>query len=200
MASREASTRRYLTHPTSKQAESILTDHPVSICTLGAAEHGKTAVTRAILRQLSPSELDREGVLRSRHYTFRTVFQTYHHYDPNADGVAKHFANQVSGLDGAILVISAVEGVTAEARHHVQLARFAQVPVILPVMSKCDVEASRSKIRRLRGEVAALLGAFEFRVFEVFPMGGFAAGETTEAPILLLAEMMDRYFRSRYAV
>lgn len=175
--------------------------HPAYICTLGAAGHGKTAVTRALLKRLNPSDLDRtEAVLRSHHYKLCTAAREFQLYDPTADQAAKYLSSQVSGLDGAILVISARDGVTAETSHHVRLAKFCGVETIIPFLNKCDLSESRQTERKRANAVAELLSAHAFRRFDVFPMGacGPDANDHSKAPIEMLIQMMDRNFRSRF--
>lgn len=45
---------------------------------------------------------------------------------------------EVTQLDAAILVVSAVEDFTLQTDQHVRLAREAGVPSVIPFISKCD--------------------------------------------------------------
>jgi elongation factor Tu len=175
---------------------------PANICTIGSAQHGKTTLTRALLAKLNSAapETKQLGAFRSNHYTFETSCRTYHHFDPSADHVPKSLAT--SEFDGAILVVSAQDGVTGSVEKHVELARFFDVGVVLPFLSKCDLVAdAHSKGDRAR-DVVKLLRDYGYRIFEPAIVLGTCRGSigdgSHERAITQLIELMDREIRSRY--
>ena len=129
----------------------------VNIGTIGHVDHGKTTLTAAITAVLSarlgvdpavpfdqidkaPEEKARGITINSAHIEYETAKRHYAHVD--CPGHADYVKNMITGaaqMDGAILVVAATDGVMAQTREHVLLARQVGVPYIIVFMNKCDM-------------------------------------------------------------
>ena len=65
-------------------------------------------------------------------------------------------------MDGAILVVAATDGVMAQTREHVLLARQVGVPYIVVFLNKCDMVDDEELIELVEMEVRDLLTEYEF--------------------------------------
>ena len=139
--------------------QQFVRDKPhVNIGTIGHVDHGKTTLTAAITRMLADSDparnhfmaferIDRAPEERRRgitinlaHVEYETATRHYSHVD--MPGHADYIKNMITGaaqVDGAILVVSAEDGVMPQTREHVLLARRIGVPAIVVALNKADV-------------------------------------------------------------
>jgi elongation factor Tu len=128
----------------------------VNIGTIGHVDHGKTTLTAAITHVLAkkgeatamnydqidstPEEKARGITINTAHVEYATEKRHYSHVD--CPGHADYIKNMITGaaqMDGAILVVSAPDGVMPQTREHVLLARQVGVPYIVVFLNKCDV-------------------------------------------------------------
>ncbi|MBQ9361436.1 MAG: elongation factor Tu, partial [Lachnospiraceae bacterium] len=65
-------------------------------------------------------------------------------------------------MDGAILVVAATDGVMAQTKEHVLLARQVGVPYIVVFLNKCDMVDDPELIELVEMEVRDLLNEYEF--------------------------------------
>ena len=65
-------------------------------------------------------------------------------------------------MDGAILVVAATDGVMAQTREHILLARQVGVPAIVVFLNKCDMVDDPELIELVEMEVRDLLTEYEF--------------------------------------
>ncbi|MCQ2402006.1 MAG: GTP-binding protein, partial [Lachnospiraceae bacterium] len=127
-----------------------------NIGTIGHVDHGKTTLTAAITKTLAvrqglgaavafdmidkaPEERERGITINSAHVEYETKKRHYAHVD--CPGHADYVKNMITGaaqMDGAILVVAATDGVMAQTREHILLARQVGVPYIVVFMNKCD--------------------------------------------------------------
>ncbi|AUH44449.1 elongation factor Tu [Streptomyces sp. CMB-StM0423] len=133
----------------------VRTKPHVNIGTMGHVDHGKTTLTAAITKVLSdrgtgtfvpferidraPEESVRGITINIAHVEYETATRHYAHVD--MPGHADYVKNMVTGaaqLDGAILVISAVDGVMPQTAEHVLLARQVGVRHVVVALNKAD--------------------------------------------------------------
>ena len=129
----------------------------VNIGTIGHVDHGKTTLTAAITNVLSkrvegnsfeafdqidkaPEERERGITISTAHVEYQTEKRHYAHVD--CPGHADYVKNMITGaaqMDGAILVVAATDGVMAQTKEHILLARQVGVPKIVVFLNKCDI-------------------------------------------------------------
>jgi len=139
--------------------QQFVRDKPhVNIGTIGHVDHGKTTLTAAITRMLAdadpernhfmaferidraPEERRRGITINLAHVEYETAARHYSHVD--MPGHADYIKNMITGsaqVDGAILVVSAEDGVMPQTREHVLLARRIGVPALVVALNKADV-------------------------------------------------------------
>ncbi|MFG2585000.1 elongation factor Tu [Streptomyces malaysiensis] len=138
----------------SKQTYARTKPH-LNIGTMGHVDHGKTTLTAALTKVLSergtgafvpadridraPEEAARGITINIAHVEYETETRHYAHVD--MPGHADFIKNMVTGaaqLDGAILVVSALDGVMPQTAEHVLLARQVGVDHIVVALNKAD--------------------------------------------------------------
>ncbi|MEW2250368.1 MULTISPECIES: elongation factor Tu [unclassified Streptomyces] len=127
----------------------------LNIGTMGHVDHGKTTLTAAITKVLAergtgtfvpfdridraPEEAARGITINIAHVEYETDTRHYAHVD--MPGHADYVKNMVTGaaqLDGAILVVSALDGIMPQTAEHVLLARQVGVDHIVVALNKAD--------------------------------------------------------------
>ncbi|GAA0463948.1 elongation factor Tu [Streptomyces olivaceiscleroticus] len=127
----------------------------LNIGTIGHVDHGKTTLTAALTKVLSergsgtyvpfdridraPEESARGITINIAHVEYETSTRHYAHVD--MPGHADFIKNMVTGatqLDGAILVVSALDGVMPQTAEHVLLARQVGVRHLVVALNKAD--------------------------------------------------------------
>jgi elongation factor Tu len=133
----------------------VRTKPHVNIGTMGHVDHGKTTLTAAITKVLAergggtfvpfdridraPEEAARGITINIAHVEYETDTRHYAHVD--MPGHADYVKNMVTGaaqLDGAILVVSALDGIMPQTAEHVLLARQVGVDHIVVALNKAD--------------------------------------------------------------
>ncbi|MFF2398535.1 elongation factor Tu [Streptomyces goshikiensis] len=133
----------------------VCTKPHLNIGTMGHVDHGKTTLTAAITKVLAarggaayvpfdridraPEESRRGITINLTHVEYETDTRHYAHVD--MPGHADYIKNMVTGaaqLDGAILVVSALDGVMPQTAEHVLLARQVGVNHIVVALNKAD--------------------------------------------------------------
>ena len=151
----------------------------VNIGTIGHVDHGKTTLTAAITKYLAlkgdadfmdyanidkaPEERARGITINSAHVEYQTEKRHYAHVD--CPGHADYVKNMITGaaqMDGAILVVAATDGVMAQTREHILLARQVGVPYIVVFMNKCDMVDDPELLELVEMEIRELLNEYEF--------------------------------------
>jgi elongation factor Tu len=79
-------------------------------------------------------------------------------------------------MDGAILVVSAVDGPMPQTREHILLARQVNVPSIVVFLNKCDLVDDPELLDLVELEVRELLSKYEFPGDEAPVIRGSATG------------------------
>jgi elongation factor Tu len=100
-------------------------------------------------------------------------------------------------MDGAILVVSAVDGPMPQTREHILLARQVGVPYIVVFLNKCDAVEDPELLDLVELEVRELLKTYQFPGDDVPVVRGSALGalngeEKGEKSILELMEAVDK--------
>ncbi|MFD4834658.1 elongation factor Tu [Streptomyces uncialis] len=133
----------------------VRTKPHLNIGTMGHVDHGKTTLTAAITKVLAergsgtyvpfdridraPEEAARGITINIAHVEYETDTRHYAHVD--MPGHADYIKNMVTGaaqLDGAILVVSALDGIMPQTAEHVLLARQVGVDHIVVAVNKAD--------------------------------------------------------------
>jgi elongation factor Tu len=150
-----------------------------NVGTIGHEGHGKTSLTAAITSvqaawgravscetaslDKSPQERDLGRTLITSHVEYTTAARHYAHIDcPGHHATGRNVYTGVAQLDGVILVVSAVEGVKAQTREHIVLARQAGISQIIVFMNKCDVEVESGRVQFIEEELRELLNSYEY--------------------------------------
>ena len=153
-----------------------------NIGTIGHVDHGKTTLTAAITKVLAtrmptnenqivdfanidkaPEERERGITINTAHVEYETEKRHYAHVD--CPGHADYVKNMITGaaqMDGAILVVAATDGVMAQTREHVLLARQVGVPAMVVFLNKCDMVDDEELIELVDMEVDELLTEYGF--------------------------------------
>jgi elongation factor Tu len=151
-----------------------------NIGTIGHVDHGKTTLTAAITTVLAdrlgledavpfdqidkaPEEKARGITISTAHIEYETAKRHYAHVD--CPGHADYVKNMITGaaqMDGAILVVAATDGVMAQTKEHVLLARQVGVPYIVVFMNKCDMVDDPELLDLVEMEIRDLLTEYDF--------------------------------------
>ncbi|GEC07057.1 elongation factor Tu-3 [Streptomyces spinoverrucosus] len=152
----------------------VRTKPHLNIGTMGHVDHGKTTLTAAITKVLAergsgtfvpfdridraPEEAARGITINIAHVEYETDTRHYAHVD--MPGHADYVKNMVTGaaqLDGAILVVSALDGIMPQTAEHVLLARQVGVDHIVVALNKADGADDEELIDLVELEVRDLL-------------------------------------------
>src|SRR5574342_956363 len=163
----------------------------VNIGTIGHVDHGKTTLTAAITTVLAdkglaeirsfdsidnaPEEKERGITINTAHVEYSTDKRHYAHVD--CPGHADYIKNMITGaaqMDGAVLVVSAVDGPMPQTREHILLARQVGVPYIVVYLNKVDMVDDPELLDLVELEVRELLSQYEFPGDEVPVIRGSA--------------------------
>jgi len=153
----------------------------VNIGTIGHIDHGKTTLTAAITHVLAKlgkaterqyADIAKGGTVRDEtkvvtisvaHVEYETDNRHYAHID--CPGHADYIKNMITGaaqMDGAILVVSAVDGPMPQTREHILLARQVNVPFMVVFLNKVDLVQDKELIDLVEMEVRDLLNKYGY--------------------------------------
>ena len=192
----------------------VRTKPHVNIGTIGHVDHGKTTLTAAITTTLSkkglaqakdygsidaaPEERERGITINTAHVEYETVNRHYAHVD--CPGHADYVKNMITGaaqMDGAILVVAATDGVMAQTKEHILLARQVGVPYIVVFLNKCDMVDDEELIELVEMEVTEQLEEYGFTDCPIIKGSALKALEDPSSEwgdkILELFETVDSY-------
>ncbi len=150
-----------------------------NVGTIGHVDHGKTTLTAALTRVASEayggevidfSNIDKAPEERARGITISTAHVEYegpkrHYAHVDCPGHADYVKNMITGaaqMDGAILVVSATDGVMPQTREHIVLARQVGVPAIVVFMNKVDMVDDPELLDLVEMEIRELLSSYEY--------------------------------------
>src|ERR687886_302363 len=156
----------------------------VNVGTIGHIDHGKTTLTAALTKvaadkgwakfvpydevaKASESQGRRDDTkiltIATSHVEYETANRHYAHVD--CPGHADYVKNMITGaaqMDGAILVVSAMDGPMPQTREHILLARPVNVPSIVVFLNKADMVDDDELLELVEVEVRDLLSEYEF--------------------------------------
>jgi elongation factor Tu len=101
--------------------------------------------------------------IAAAHVEYESENRHYAHVD--CPGHADYIKNMITGaaqMDGAILVVSALDSVMPQTREHVLLARQVGVPRIVVFLNKCDAVDDPEILDLVEMEVRELLSKYKF--------------------------------------
>src|SRR6056297_1398479 len=189
----------------------------VNVGTIGHVDHGKTTLTAAITSVLSPKSggearsfdsIDNAPEERERGITIATAHVEYesderHYAHVDCPGHADYVKNMITGaaqMDGAILVVSAADGVMPQTREHILLAKQVNVPSVVVFVNKTDLVDDPELIELVDLEVRDLLNEYDFNGDDVAIIKGSALealnapdDEEKTKPIYDLVEALDEH-------
>jgi elongation factor Tu len=194
----------------------------VNVGTIGHVDHGKTTLTAALTKvaadkgwgkyvpydevaKASESQGRRDPTkiltIATSHVEYSTANRHYAHVD--CPGHADYVKNMITGaaqMDGAILVVSAVDGPMPQTREHILLARQVGVPYIVVFLNKCDMVDDPELLDLVEMEVRDLLSSYQFPGDDTPVIRGAAikaltgeAGPLGAESIIKLYEALDSY-------
>ena len=153
----------------------------VNVGTIGHIDHGKSTLTAALVhisslrgmaKEKSYADITKGGTVRDEsktvtialsHVEYSSDKRHYAHID--CPGHADYIKNMITGaaqMDGAILVVSAVDGPMPQTREHVLLARQVGVPAIVVFLNKIDLVDDPELVDLVESEIRELLKKYEF--------------------------------------
>ncbi len=163
----------------------FLRDKPhVNVGTIGHIDHGKTTLTAAITHVQSlkglANDIAYDSVAKASesagrrdaskiitiaisHVEYSSDARHYAHVD--CPGHADYIKNMITGaaqMDGAILVVSAVDGPMPQTREHILLANQVGVPKIVVFLNKVDLVPDAELLDLVEAEVRELLTKYNF--------------------------------------
>jgi elongation factor Tu len=154
----------------------------VNVGTIGHIDHGKTTLTASLVKVQSKKGLAKEikyadiakgGIVRDEtktvtiavsHVEYETATRHYAHVD--CPGHADYIKNMITGaaqMDGAILVVSALDSVMPQTREHVLLAKQVGLNHIVVFLNKCDAVEDQEMLELVEMEVRELLSKYQFK-------------------------------------
>jgi elongation factor Tu len=153
----------------------------VNVGTIGHIDHGKTTLTAALLkvqekaglaRGIKYADIAKGGIVRDEtktvtisvsHVEYESPKRHYAHVD--CPGHADYIKNMITGaaqMDGAILVVSALDSVMPQTREHVLLARQVGLNHIVVFLNKCDAVEDPDMLDLVEMEARELLSKYNF--------------------------------------
>ena len=153
----------------------------VNVGTIGHIDHGKTTLTASLVKVqskkglakvISYADIAKGGTVRdatktvtiaASHVEYETANRHYAHVD--CPGHADYIKNMITGaaqMDGAILVVSALDSVMPQTREHVLLARQVGLNHIVVALNKCDQVEDVEMLDLVDMEVRELLNKYKF--------------------------------------
>jgi elongation factor Tu len=187
----------------------VRTKPHLNIGTMGHVDHGKTTLTAAITKVLAdrgmasyvpferidraPEEAARGITINVAHVEYETASRHYAHVD--MPGHADYVKNMITGaaqVDGAILVVSALDGVMPQTREHVVLARQVGVRHIVVALNKADV-ADDELTELVELEVRELLSRYGYpgEQLPVVKVSGLRALAGEPRWVTAIGELLD---------
>jgi elongation factor Tu len=189
----------------------------VNVGTIGHIDHGKTTLTAAIVKvqskkkmakAISYADIAKGGTVRDEtktvtiaaaHVEYESPKRHYAHVD--CPGHADYIKNMITGaaqMDGAIVVVSALDSVMPQTREHVLLARQVGLNYLVCFLNKCDAVDDPEMLDLVEMEVRELLNKYNFNgdnapVVRGASLPALNGDAKWEASITALLDALDTY-------
>src|SRR6202163_4275306 len=192
----------------------------VNVGTIGHIDHAKTTLTAPLTKvaadkgwakftsydevaKASESQGRRDDskvmTIATSHVEYSTSKRHYAHVD--CPGHADYIKNMITGaaqMDGAILVVSAVDGPMPQTREHVLLAKQVNVPYMVVALNKVDAIDDAELLDLVELEVRELLTSYGFPgndipVVRVSALKALQGDPEGVAGLTKLMEALDSY-------
>ncbi|MEE3462192.1 MAG: elongation factor Tu, partial [Lachnospiraceae bacterium] len=111
-----------------------------------------------------------------------------HYAHVDCPGHADYVKNMITGaaqMDGAILVVAATDGVMAQTKEHILLARQVNVPYIIVFLNKCDMVDDPELLELVEMEVTETLEEYGFNDCPIIKGSAFQALQDPSAKAVL---------------
>jgi elongation factor Tu len=194
----------------------------INVGTIGHVDHGKTTLTAALTtvgaelygsKKISYDDVAKASASQGRrdatkivtistsHVEYESEGRHYAHVD--CPGHADYVKNMITGaaqMDGAILVVSAVDGAMPQTREHILLARQVAVPKVVVFLNKCDLmEGEEELLELVEMDVRDLLSKYQFPGDDLPVVQGAAIKAVNDpkdesSGVKKLLDTMDEYF------
>jgi elongation factor Tu len=187
----------------------------LNVGTIGHIDHGKTTLTAALVKvqandglanEIKYADIAKGGIVRDEtktvtiaasHVEYSTENRHYAHVD--CPGHADYVKNMITGaaqMDGAILVVSALDSVMPQTREHVLLARQVGLNHIVVALNKCDAVEDAEMLELVEMEVRELLSKYKFdgdsaKIIQVAALPALNGDAKWAASIKLLLKTLD---------
>src|SRR3981189_1896204 len=154
----------------------------VNVGTIGHIDHGKTTLTAALsarsatkyssgtakgYKDIAKGGTERDATktvtIAAAHVEYESEKRHYAHVD--CPGHADYIKNMITGaaqMDGAIVVVSALDSVMPQTREHVLLARQVGLNYLVCFLNKCDAVEDKEMLELVEMEVRELLNKYKF--------------------------------------
>ncbi len=192
----------------------------VNVGTIGHVDHGKTTLSASIThvasllgrgKEKSYADIAKGGVVRDdskivtiavSHLEYESEKRHYAHID--CPGHADYIKNMITGaaqMDGAILVVSAVDGPMPQTREHILLARQVGVPSVVVFLNKVDLVSDTELVDLVEAEIRELLKKYEYpgdttpviRGSALAALNAKSATDPGAAPVIALMKALDDF-------
>src|SRR5262250_2642779 len=189
----------------------------VNVGTIGHIDHGKTTLTAAIVKvqskkglakEISYKDIAKGGTVRDEtktvtiavsHVEYESARRHYAHVD--CPGHADYIKNMITGaaqMDGAILVVSALDGPMPQTREHVLLASQVNVQYLVVALNKVDAIDDPELLDLVELEVRELLKHYKFPgddipVVRLSALKALQGDPEGVAGVVKLMEALDNY-------
>ncbi len=192
----------------------------VNVGTIGHIDHGKTTLTAALTKvsadkgwgkyvsydqvaKASESQGRRDDTkiltIATSHVEYSTANRHYAHVD--CPGHADYIKNMITGaaqMDGAILVVSCIDGPMPQTREHVLLAKQVNVPYLVVALNKVDAVDDTELVDLVELEVRDLLKGYGFPgdetpVVRVSALGAINGDPKGVESVQALMDALDSY-------
>src|SRR6187401_503937 len=196
----------------------VRTKPHVNVGTIGHIDHGKTTLTASITKVMakdrghgnviSYADIAKGGTVRDdtkivtiavSHVEYESEKRHYAHVD--CPGHADYIKNMITGaaqMDGAILVVSAIDGPMPQTKEHVLLAYQVNVPHLVVALNKVDAIDDPELLDLVELEVRELLKTYKFPgddvpVVRVSALKALQGDPEGVAGVIKLMEALDSY-------